>query len=57
MNASNVLTKKEIDAYDAMKVHLSGLTLQEGYNAISALKGLLEIMGREVDDCNEFILD
>ena len=54
MIGSAVVTNNELESYNSIRASFSGLTLQEAYTAILAVKGYLEVIADTVEDVNEF---
>lgn len=54
---STVINPKELQAYNHIRTQFSGLTLQEAYNAINAVRDYLGILGDNVEDANAFVFN
>ena len=52
--STSLVNPKELAAYNKIREQFSGMTLQEAYNAVNAVKAFLSVVGEEVD-CNEFV--
>lgn len=52
--STSLINPKELAAYNRIREQFSGMTLQESYNAVNAVKSFLSVIGEEVD-CNDFI--